>query len=89
MFVFEWRSQSERQLRETKGSGMTDEQVFNFVNGCMLSPSLVLAVTDRVDYPAYELFTNKLRAGAFDEGKGRQLRLVIGRDRRVREVVKM
>ncbi|KAF6224861.1 hypothetical protein HO133_010055 [Letharia lupina] len=74
IFVYDWRSQSERKLREKKGSGMTDEQVVDFVNGY---------------YPAYELFTTRLRAGAFDEGKGRQLRLVIGRDRRVREVVRL
>lgn len=74
MFVYEWRCQSERKLRENEGSGMTDDQVINFVNGY---------------YPAYELFTSNLRAGALDEEKGRQLRLVIGRDRRVREAVKI
>ena len=37
MFVYEWRSESERKLRETKGSGMTDEEVVEFVNGCMLN----------------------------------------------------
>lgn len=42
-----------------------------------------------IDYPAYELYTSKLRAGAFDEGEGRQLRLVIGRDRRVRKLLRM
>ncbi len=36
MFVYEWRSESERKLRETKGSGMTDNEVVDFVNGCML-----------------------------------------------------
>ncbi|CAD6589834.1 MAG: hypothetical protein ASARMPRED_004285 [Alectoria sarmentosa] len=74
MFVYEWRSQSERKLREIKGSGMADNQVVDFVNSY---------------YPAYELFTSNLRRGTFDKGKGRQLRLVIGRDRRIREVVKM
>lgn len=38
IIVYEWRSQSEKKLRETKGSGMTDEQVVDFVNSCMLSP---------------------------------------------------
>lgn len=37
MFVYEWRSESERKLSETKGSGMTDEEVVGFVNGCMLN----------------------------------------------------
>ena len=46
MFVYEWRSQSERNLRETKGSGMTDEQVTDFVSGCMPDPTLVPAATD-------------------------------------------
>ena len=39
-----------------------------------------------IDYLSYELYTSNLRAGVFDAEKGRQLRLVIGRDRSVREV---
>ena len=35
MFVYEWRSESERELRKTKGSGMADEEVVDFVNACM------------------------------------------------------
>ena len=34
LFVYEWRSESERKLRDTKGSGMTSEEVVEFVNGC-------------------------------------------------------
>ena len=34
LFVYEWRSESERKLRDTKGSGMTSEEVADFVNGC-------------------------------------------------------
>ena len=34
LFVYEWRTESERKLRDTKGSGMTDEEVIDFVNGC-------------------------------------------------------
>ena len=34
LFVYEWRSESERKLRDTKGSGMTGEEVVEFVNGC-------------------------------------------------------
>jgi hypothetical protein len=33
-FVYEWRLQQEAALRASKGVGMTDEQVINFVNGC-------------------------------------------------------
>ena len=41
MYVYEWRSESEKKLRETKGSGMTGEGVIKFVNGCMPSPPSV------------------------------------------------
>ena len=33
-FAYEWRLQQEAALRASKGVGMTDEQVINFVNGC-------------------------------------------------------
>jgi Predicted kinase len=33
-FVYEWRQEQERGLRATKGSGMTEEQVNHFVDGC-------------------------------------------------------
>jgi D-glycerate 3-kinase len=42
------------------------------------------------DYPAYQLYTAQLRRGIFGSdgaSQGRQLRLVVGRDRRVMEVV--
>jgi D-glycerate 3-kinase len=38
-----------------------------------------------LDYPAYELYTDTLRKGVFEDG-GRQLRLVVGKDRRVQVV---
>ena len=41
MFVYEWRSQSEKKLRETIGAGMTDEEVIKFVNGCTPRPPSV------------------------------------------------
>jgi len=51
---------------------MSDEQVINFVNGY---------------YPAYELYTENLRRGVFSaEQQGAQMRLVVGRDRKVKEV---
>jgi D-glycerate 3-kinase len=56
---------------------MSREEVERFVDGY---------------YPAYELFTGKLREGLFagqDGGKGRQLRLVVGKDRRVRQVIEI
>lgn len=33
-FVYEWRQEQERGLRATKGTGMTEEQVNHFVDGC-------------------------------------------------------
>lgn len=74
LFVYRWRRQQEKALREVKGSGMTDEQVKNFVDGY---------------YPAYELYTDRLRAGVFDGISGKQLRLVIGDDRKIKELVRL
>ncbi|KAK5111298.1 hypothetical protein LTR85_012193 [Meristemomyces frigidus] len=70
-YVYAWRLEQEAALRASKGTGMTDEQVVHFVNGY---------------YPAYELYTNALRHGIFQGKKGRQLRLIVGRDRRVKDV---
>lgn len=78
-YVYEWRQEQERTLRATKGTGMTEEQVNHFVDGY---------------YPSYELFTETLRNGAFrkegvpeSEWKGKQLRLVVDKNRRVQEVL--
>ena len=71
MYVYQWRLQQEAALRKSKGKGMTAEQVTHFVNGY---------------YPAYELFTEKLRTGSFSGGWKAQLRLVIGEDRRLKQV---
>lgn len=77
-YVYQWRLEQEEGLRASRGSGMTDEQVRHFVDGY---------------YPAYELYTETLREGVFkgitgdSAWKGRQLRLVVGEDRKVREVV--
>lgn len=76
-YVYKWRQEQEEALRREKGSGMSEEQVVRFVDGY---------------YPAYELYTERLRKGFFQgrEGaEGRQLRLVVGRDRRVKEVIKI
>ena len=84
LYVYEWRLEQEHNLKKAKGSGMTDEQVKEFVDGY---------------YPSYELYVEGLRAGVFKtlkdekEGmkgdgdwEGRQLRLVVGRDRKVKKV---
>ncbi|PBP28866.1 hypothetical protein BUE80_DR000137 [Diplocarpon rosae] len=60
-----------------RGSGMTEEQVTKFVDGY---------------YPAYELFTGALREGLFKGNKGgesKQLRLIVARDRKVTDVVRI
>ncbi|KAK8210192.1 hypothetical protein M8818_003680 [Zalaria obscura] len=72
-YVYKWRLEQEAALRAAKGTGMTDEQVVKFVNGY---------------YPAYELYTDVLREGIYKE-PGKQLRLVVGSDRRVKEVHKI
>ena len=48
------------------------------------------------DYPSYELYTNQLRKGVFrpaekgdEDWKGRQLRLIVDKQRRVKEVLTM
>lgn len=74
-YVYDWRLQQEAALRRDKGTGMTDKQVVKFVGGY---------------YPAYELFTDSLREGVFGNGeKGRQLRLIVGKDRVVKEVIEI
>ncbi|KIW91759.1 uncharacterized protein Z519_07728 [Cladophialophora bantiana CBS 173.52] len=77
-YVYKWRLEQEAGLRAARGSGMTDEQVKHFVDGY---------------YPAYELYTDTLRQGVFrgikDDWQSKQLRLVVGEDRKVREVVKI
>lgn len=70
---------------------MTEREVRDFVDGCLFRfASLLENVTlTKSDYPSYELFTGRLRAGAFDGRKGSQLRLVIGKERDVRAVVQV
>ena len=43
-------------------------------------------LTKNTDYPAYELYTETLRNGIFGGEKGKQLRFVVGKDRKVKEV---
>jgi hypothetical protein len=42
-------------------------------------------LTPKTDYPAYELYTEALRKGIFPN-KGRQMKLVVGKDRKVKSV---
>ncbi|KAK9360847.1 P-loop containing nucleoside triphosphate hydrolase protein [Lipomyces starkeyi] len=70
-YVYKWRLQQEAELREQTGRGMTDEEVVKFVDGY---------------YPAYELFSGKLRQGIV-KNKGCQLRLVVRDDRKVQDIV--
>jgi D-glycerate 3-kinase len=46
-FVYEWRQEQERTLRAAKGTGMTEEQVNHFVDGCtyifeLLIPNILI-----------------------------------------------
>ncbi|KAL2107873.1 hypothetical protein VUR80DRAFT_4662 [Thermomyces stellatus] len=70
-YVYAWRQEQEAKLREERGTGMTDEEVVTFVDGY---------------FPGYELYSEGVRKGVLGKGKeGRQLRLVVGKDRRVKE----
>lgn len=76
-FVYSWRSEQEEHLRRDKGdpnAGMTPEQVVKFVDGY---------------FPAYELYTDKVRGGILPGRSGHQLRMVVGRDRKVKEVFRV
>ncbi|KAK1673721.1 D-glycerate 3-kinase [Colletotrichum godetiae] len=69
-YVYDWRLQQEAALRRERGTGMTDEQVVKFVDGY---------------YPAYELFSDKVRKGVLPDSPGHQMRLVVRKDRSVKE----
>ncbi|KAK1596275.1 D-glycerate 3-kinase [Colletotrichum navitas] len=69
-YVYGWRLQQEAALRRERGAGMTDEQVVKFVDGY---------------YPAYELFSDNVKKGILPNSPGRQMRLVVAKDRRVKE----
>lgn len=71
-YVYDWRREQEAKLREEKGTGMTDEQVVKFVDAY---------------YPAYELFSDRLRQGVMSGKSGCQLRLVVGKDRKVKQKI--
>jgi D-glycerate 3-kinase len=69
--VYRWRAQQEEALVREKGRGMSFEAVARFVRGYV---------------PAYELYLEGLRKGLFGPGSGRQVRVVMGREREVRDV---
>ncbi|KAI8956256.1 putative Uridine/cytidine kinase [Xylaria longipes] len=71
-WVYDWRLQQEAMLRAQRGAGMSDEQVVRFVDAY---------------YPAYELFTEKLRGGLFADKLRCQLRLVVAKDRHVTRTI--
>jgi D-glycerate 3-kinase len=73
-YVYGWRLEQEDHLREERGdpeAGMCSQEVVKFVDGY---------------YPAYELYTDRMRKGVLANRPGRQLRMVVGRDRKVKHV---
>ncbi|KAI1763658.1 P-loop containing nucleoside triphosphate hydrolase protein [Hypoxylon sp. FL1150] len=71
-WVYDWRLEQEAMLRRQRGTGMTNEQVVKFVDAY---------------YPAYELFSDKMRNGLFTDKPKCQLRLIVGKDRKVKQTI--
>ncbi|KAM0281803.1 hypothetical protein ACHAQH_003385 [Verticillium albo-atrum] len=69
-YAYDWRAQQEVALRAERGTGMTEEEVVKFVDGY---------------YPAYELYADALRKGVFANQSEKQVRMVVGKDRKVKE----
>ncbi|KAI2624152.1 P-loop containing nucleoside triphosphate hydrolase protein [Hypoxylon sp. NC1633] len=69
-WVYDWRLEQETMLRRQRGTGMTDDQVVKFVDAY---------------YPAYELFSDRVRDGLFSDKLRCQLSLVVGKDRKVKQ----
>lgn len=47
LYVYDWRLEQESAMRKAKGTGMSDEQVVNFVNGCEYFTNMsMIAKTD-------------------------------------------
>ncbi|KAK7956921.1 D-glycerate 3-kinase [Apiospora aurea] len=69
-WVYDWRLEQEVNLIRERGSGMTREQVVKFVDAY---------------YPGYELYAPSLRQGVFADKLSCHLRLVVSKDRRVKE----
>ena len=81
-FVYGWRKQQERALVRARGQGMTDGQVERFVDACTCPPPAAAAVLTPTDMPAYHMYVPALRRGAL-RAPGKQLRLVLDRERRL------
>lgn len=76
-YVYLWRQQQEDSLRAARGdpsAGMTPDQVARFVDGYM---------------PAYELYLDSLRAGLFPLRPGCHLRIIVDRERKVKQVLQI
>ncbi|KAG6003780.1 hypothetical protein E4U21_001683 [Claviceps maximensis] len=77
-YVYAWRQEQEESLRMARGdplAGMTPEQIVRFVDGY---------------FPAYELYTDGMRRGVFKDRPGQcQLRMIVTRDRKVKQVVQI
>jgi D-glycerate 3-kinase len=71
--VYTWRLQQEHKMIETKGSGMSDDQVRAFIDGYM---------------PSYEIYLDQLRKGLFEE-KGRMVRVELNKDRHIEKIVEL
>ncbi|KAL9112960.1 MAG: hypothetical protein Q9227_002825 [Pyrenula ochraceoflavens] len=90
-YVYKWRLDQEHALRASKGSGMTDEQVKKFVDGYYPSYELFTDTLRRGIFPSADPTKTTSSANADAnadadmENKGRQLRLVVGEDRKVKE----
>ncbi|PNH46704.1 hypothetical protein VD0004_g1418 [Verticillium dahliae] len=69
-YAYDWRAQQEVALRAERGAGMTPDEVVKFVDGY---------------YPAYELYADALRRGVFPDRPEKQVRMVVGKDRKVKE----
>lgn len=59
-FVYEWRQEQERTLRATKGTGMTEEEVNHFVDGCMCfeiarSRTVLTGILQTIHHMSYSL----------------------------------
>ncbi|KAF3919461.1 hypothetical protein ABW21_db0204345 [Orbilia brochopaga] len=68
-YVYNWRLEQEHAMIKLKGTGMTDEQVVNFINGYI---------------PGYELYLDHMREGVVrkdGDGSKRNLRIVMGKHR--------
>ncbi|RDA82780.1 hypothetical protein CP532_0854 [Ophiocordyceps camponoti-leonardi (nom. inval.)] len=75
--VYTWRQEQEDALRVDRrdpNAGMTPDQVLDFVDGY---------------FPAYELYTQGIRSGVLPDRPGCQLRMIVGRDRKVKQVLRI